>query len=81
MQKINAVEGLKVLLLECRNETINRFLPCVKESLENGNEELHIVSSKVFCDVTESEVLPGAVYAKYLLPIVLENIRNENVGK
>jgi len=78
VQKVNAVENLKVLLQECKGDTLSRFVPCVKSALQNGNEELHVISSRVFCDVAESQVLSGAVFAKHLLPVVLENIKNEN---
>ena len=81
MQKVNAVENLKVLLLECKNDAIGRFVPCVKDALVNGNEELHVISSRVFCDVAESQVLTDAMFAKNLLPIILENIKSENTSK
>ena len=78
---MNAVENLKVLLQECKGDTLSRFVPCVKGALQNGNEELHVISSRVFCDVAESQVLSGAVFAKHLLPVVLENIKNENTSE
>ena len=78
---MNAVENLKVLLQECKGDTLSRFVPCVKSALQNGNEELHVISSRVFCDVAESQVLSGALFAKHLLPVVLENIKNENTGE
>ena len=81
VQKVNAVENLKVLLLEYKNDTISKFISCIQESLWNGKEELHIVASRVFCDIAESQVLTGSVYAKTLLPIILENIHNENFGR
>ncbi|XP_065051752.1 serine/threonine-protein phosphatase 4 regulatory subunit 4-like [Rhopilema esculentum] len=80
VQKVNAVENLKVLLLEYKNDTISKFISCIQESLWNGKEELHIVASRVFCDIAESQVLTGSLYAKTLLPIILENIHNENFG-
>lgn len=81
VQKVNAVENLKLLLLECKTDTITRFVPCVKDALQNGNEELHIISSRVFCDVAESQVLSDTLFAKNLLPIILENIKNDSTGE
>ena len=78
---MNAVENLKSLLSEKQAETLEKFVPCVKDSLHHGTEDLHIVASRVFSDVADSQTLSGAVYARSLLPIILDNISNYNLGK
>ena len=80
VQKINAVENLKSLLSERQADTLQKFLPCIAESLQSGTDELHIVTSRVFCDVADSQTLSGAIYAKSLLEIILDNIGNEELG-
>ena len=81
VQKINAIENLKLLLIERKNDTLNKFVSCIEECLQESKEEIHIVASRCFCDVAECQVLSGSVYAKSLLPIILQNINSDNLGK
>ena len=81
IQKVNAVDNVITLLEETQPETLHRVVPALQEAIRNGSQDLHLASAKMLASIAEKEILPGYLYAKSFLPIILENLNNIKVGK